>query len=80
MTFAVGSWVRWKDVSTIRLGYAASDIGQVVRAYSVPDGESELDVEFAGGDILHGAIEHWFEAAEAPAKPGLSFELEAAAS
>ncbi len=65
MTYQIGSRVKWKDVSPIRLGYGESDIGQVVGVVDSETGESGIDVKFGNGDIVHGADERWFELAEA---------------
>ncbi len=67
MTFQIGSWVKWKKVSPIRLGYRATDIGQVVHVHDTPTRESEIDVEFGDGYVVRGAVGEWFEPTDAPA-------------
>jgi len=70
MTFEIGSWVRWKDVCPIRLGYTPADIGRVVRVKGFPaQEEDEIDVQFVSGEVLHGAIEDWFEPVTGPENP-----------
>jgi hypothetical protein len=69
MTFAIGSWVKWKDVCPIRLGYTPEDIGQVVRVQGFSAEDDEIDVQFAGGEIVHGAAGDWFEPAAGPENP-----------
>jgi hypothetical protein len=67
MTFQIGKLVKWKDVCPIRLGYTAKDIGRVVGVYDDIDRESEIDVEFQNGQVVHGADEGWFDPVEEPA-------------
>ena len=67
MTFEIGGWVRWNAACHLRLGHSPSDIGVVVGMHDYPGQDSEIDVEFDNGDIVHGAVESWFERAEAPA-------------
>jgi hypothetical protein len=66
MTFEIGSWVKWKDVCPIRLGYTPADIGRVVRVGAAHAQDDEIDVQFPGGEILHGAAGDWFEPAAGP--------------
>ncbi|MGO9543830.1 MAG: hypothetical protein ACLPPF_03440 [Rhodomicrobium sp.] len=66
MTFQIGSWVKWKEVCPIRLGYTASDIGQVVGVHEDPVQEGEIDVVFGDGDVVHRAAGQWFEPVDAP--------------
>jgi hypothetical protein len=69
MTFEIGSWVKWKDVCPIRLGYTPADIGRVVRVTGFPAQDDEIDVQFGNGEILHGAAGDWFEPAAVPGNP-----------
>jgi hypothetical protein len=69
MSFEIGSWVRWKDVCPIRLGYTPADIGRVVRVQGFPAQDDEIDVQFVNGEILHGADGHWFESVTGPENP-----------
>ncbi len=64
MSAEIGSWVRWTELSPTRLGYTASDIGQVVGARPGRSGDREIDVQFADGHVLLGAFEQWFERAQ----------------
>jgi hypothetical protein len=64
MTFQVGKLVKWKDVCPIRLGYSAKDIGRVVGVHDDLNQESEIDVEFQDGHVVHGAAGGWFEPVE----------------
>jgi hypothetical protein len=66
MSFQVGSWVKFKSVSPIRLGYALTDVGQVVGVHDGPETDHEIDVEFGDGQVVHGADGEWFEAVEVP--------------
>jgi hypothetical protein len=61
MRFELGSQVKWKNASQIRLGYAVSDIGKVVGIHKYAAQDLEIDVQFGDGDILHGAVGEWFE-------------------
>jgi hypothetical protein len=76
MTFQVGSLVRWNATCHLRLGHSLSDIGVVVGLRDNPGQDSEIDVEFDNGDVVHGAVESWFERAEAPASRTEQDELE----
>ena len=64
MTAEIGSWVRWAKLSPTRLGSKESDIGKVIGARDGRSGTRELDVQFEGGDVIHGGLEHWFEKAQ----------------
>jgi hypothetical protein len=61
MTFEIGNLVKWKNDCHVRLGYTPSDIGQVVGVYGDPAWESEIDVVFGDGNVLHGAAGGWFD-------------------
>jgi hypothetical protein len=67
MRFELGSQVKWKNASQMRLGYAASDIGRVIGIHDYAAQDLEIDVEFGDGDVLHGAAGEWFEPVEDPA-------------
>jgi hypothetical protein len=69
MTFEIGSWVRWKDVCPIRLGYTPADIGRVVRVPELPAQDDGIDVQFVNGEVLHGADGDWFEPVAGPENP-----------
>jgi len=66
MRFELGSMVKWKNSSQMRLGYAASELGKVVGVHDYPAQSCEIDVAFGDGDVLRGAAGDWFELAEAP--------------
>lgn len=66
MRFELGSQVKWKDATQIRLGYTPRDIGRVVGIHEYTTQDIEIDVEFGDGDVLHGAIGDWFEPFEEP--------------
>jgi hypothetical protein len=66
MRFEIGSRVKWKEKSKIRLGFAPSDHGRVVGVKHLPTAETHLDVEFDNGDVVHGLVEDWIETVEAP--------------
>jgi len=68
MVFQVGSWVKFKSVAPIRLGYALSDIGKVIGVYDGSEADHEIDVEFGDGQVVHGAAGEWFEPAGQPAE------------
>ncbi len=63
MAFEIGTWVKWKNACPTRLGYSASDLGQVVAVHEYQAEGCEIDVEFYDGDVVRGAVEHWFEPA-----------------
>ncbi len=63
MTAEIGCWVRWGKFSPTRLGYKPSDIGKVIGVRHSRSGTREIDVQFADGDVVRGASEHWFEGA-----------------
>lgn len=67
MRFELGSWVKWKNASQMRLGYAVCDVGKVVCVHDSPAQSFEIDVAFGDGDVLHEAAVDWFEPVEAPA-------------
>ncbi len=67
MRFELGSWVKWKNTSPMRLGYTVGDVGKVVSVHNYPAQNFEIDVAFGDGDVLHGATVDWFEPVEAPA-------------
>ncbi len=69
MRFELGSQVKWKDASQIRLGYTPRDVGKVVGVHEYVARDFEIDVEFSDGDVLRGATGDWFEPVEAPASP-----------
>lgn len=64
MRFELGSQVKWKHASQIRLGYNLSDIGKVVGVHESAARDFEIDVEFSDGDVLRRATGNWFEAVE----------------
>jgi hypothetical protein len=64
MRFELGSRVKWKKATPIRLGYTPRDIGRVVGIHHDTTEELELDVEFGDGEVLHGAMGDWFEPVE----------------
>ena len=67
MRFELGSQVKWKNASQMRLGYAASDIGRVVGVHKYATQDLEIDVEFGDGEVLRGAVGEWFEPVGDPA-------------
>ena len=66
MTFQLGTWVKFKSLSPIRLGYKLSDVGQVVAIHGDPEKDREIDVEFGDGHVVHGANGDWFETTQPP--------------
>jgi hypothetical protein len=64
MAAEIGSWVKWGKLSPTRLGYQACDIGRVIAVRQAQSGGSEIDVQFADGDVIRGAFEQWFEGAQ----------------
>ncbi len=63
MTFEIGTRVKWSSDSPMRLGFRASEIGQVVRVHEYPAQCYEIDVKFDNGEIVRGALVNWFEPA-----------------
>jgi hypothetical protein len=73
MAFEIGTWVKWSEVCPARFGHAATAVGQVVGVQEFPAQGLEIDVEFANGEVVRGAIAKWFEpAAMAGAEPELA--------
>jgi hypothetical protein len=67
MAFQLGTWVKFKNKSPIRLGFSLADIGQVVGVRDDSKHVPEIDVEFGKGHVVHGADGDWFEPVEPPA-------------
>jgi hypothetical protein len=80
MTFEIGSWVRWKDVCPIRLGYTPADIGRVVRVPGLQAQDDGIDVQFVSGEVLHGADGEWFEPIAGPENGDEMWGYEASAA
>ncbi len=77
MTFQIGSWVKWKEVCPVRLGYAPGSIGKVVGVKGFVAESDEIDVEFGDGEVVHGATGKWFEPVPPPAGYGDMTEIHA---